>query len=116
MDHDTLKKAAEDERVNQARDGRGSGSTSTPVRPMGVLERAATAGQCASESLHGRAMRKARTAADDAIRHERFAQMLTPEIERTIFCLAEGISLGLIDARFIHEALARDRRDGLDRF
>lgn len=79
----------------------------------GVLDRARAVQHCVtSENLSSRAWRKAHDAAGEAARHERLAEMLTPEIERTLLVLQECISLGLIDVRFIREALMRGEQEG----
>lgn len=63
-----------------------------------INERAhASMENCASASVRSRALRKAHEAAVESVRHERLAERLTPEVEDVLFCLQEGIALGLIE-------------------
>ena len=77
----------------------------------GVLGQARAMQECsASEGLRSRAMRQANTAANDAARHERLAEKLTPEIETVLWCWQECLALGLIDIQVIADAVARKKR------
>ena len=80
---------------------RGGGSVMGTARAMNTE---------ASEGLASKAWRHARSAADDAARHERLAETLTPEIETMLWCWQECLALGLIDVQVIADAAARDQR------
>lgn len=69
-----------------------------------------------TEGLRSRAQGHAWTAAQDAARHERLAEKLTPEIETVLWCWQECLALGLIDIRVIADAAAREERRQRDRF
>src|SRR3990167_4139403 len=47
--------------------------------------------------LSDRAAQIAVTSAAESVRHERLAELLTPEVERVIAALTEGAALGLIN-------------------
>ena len=75
----------------------------------GVLHQAPAMNKaCASESLQGRAERQAHEHAREAVRFERLAKRLTPEIQNMIWCWTESLALGLIDVRVIADAATRE--------
>ena len=69
-----------------------------------------------SENIRSHAMRKANESANEAARHKRLAEKLTPEIETVLWCWSECLALGLIDVRVIMDAAAREERLRRDRF
>lgn len=79
----------------------------------GLMDQAREMNACASESMRSRLHRKARESANDAARHERLAEKLTPDIEVALWCLRECIALGVIDIEELIKSGYAARERGL---
>lgn len=92
-------------------------SAEAASKQLGTIERAKqNYDECRSESLRSRVIRKVNEATSEAVRHERLAEKLTPEIEAALWCWQEAMALGLIDGRVLADNINKLERSGRDRF